>query len=264
MTEDDFKKKLSPAQYKVLRQGRREAPFTGKYWDHSDTGTYSCGACQAELFSSKDKFDAGEGWPTFHKAIDDNAIQFKQGTDEDGRVEIRCKRCKSHLGYFLAGDKNYYRINSLSLRFEDSPELELPDIPEAEEKKEEEKEPRNAQEKAAQTMGSLSSILAGTLAGAVLGAGSAYLYCQSQCAPLMPLTSTSTSNILTPTTSTPRPATTTTPQGGSSSGSSPRPTGTSGAVQTQQSQLAATSSPAQDPADASADGSTGSADGTTQ
>ena len=262
--EDEFKSKLSPAQYKVMRQGRREAPFTGKYWDNEDKGTYSCAACETPLFSSSSKFHTGEGWPNFHKALEDERIQFKQGADEEDRIEIRCAQCKSHLGYFIAGEKNYFRINSLSLNFEEQEDIDL-DLPDQDddskddEKKDENKKP-DVQTQAAQMMGSWSSVLAGTLAGAILGSGSAFLYCKQNCAPaVIALTPTTTAQIIPTTPIQPSTGSSVSPVSPATSNTKP-PRNSTGTLQAQQAQLEATSSPAETPA---SDGTSGSAaDGT--
>ena len=117
MTEDEFKKKLNPEQYRVMRQKDTERPFSGKYWDNDENGVYACTACNTVLFTSLAKFDAETGWPTFSGGIDKKYFEFKDGG------EILCKKCQCHLGYLVAeekGDKDrqYYRINSAALHFE--------------------------------------------------------------------------------------------------------------------------------------------------
>lgn len=119
--EDEFRKRLNPEQYRVMRQKGSEVPFTGKYWDHFKSGVYRCAACRSELFSSKDKFDAKAGFPSFHQPLDEKKLEFKQegGADEQ-KVEIRCRTCKSHLGYVVAREGTpYYRLNSTCLDFEE-------------------------------------------------------------------------------------------------------------------------------------------------
>ncbi len=96
MNEEQIKQKLTPEQYKVLREKGTEAPFTGKYVHKTVDGNYVCMVCQNTLFSSDAQFDSGTGWPSFDKAIT-GAVEYKQ--EVDGRTEITCTKCKSHLGH---------------------------------------------------------------------------------------------------------------------------------------------------------------------
>ena len=121
--EEVYKKKLSEAQYKVLREKATEAPYSGEYNLHFESGTYTCGACNAPLFYSSGKYDAGCGWPSFHKQIDNDLIETKKDLSRDKeRTEILCKKCGSHLGHvFNDGPTgSRYCVNSLSLNFEDA------------------------------------------------------------------------------------------------------------------------------------------------
>ena len=122
MKEEDFKKNLSEAQYKVLREKATEAPYSGKYYLHFEDGIYACGACQTPLFSSEGKYDAGCGWPSFHEPINNEVIETKKDLSLDKeRTEILCKNCGSHLGHvFNDGPTgSRYCVNSLSLDFKD-------------------------------------------------------------------------------------------------------------------------------------------------
>src|SRR4051794_11927413 len=102
MPEDYWKKKLTPEQYKVLREKGTEAAFTGKLYNNHDTGMYYCAACGQLLFSSKTKFDSGTGWPSFDDPINRENVELK---DDDSygmhRVEVVCKNCGSHLGHLF-------------------------------------------------------------------------------------------------------------------------------------------------------------------
>lgn len=117
-------KELTPEEYHVMREGGTEAPFTGKYADHHETGVYRCTACGTVLFDSKAKFDSGTGWPSFT----DPAVAEHVGTRIDTthgveRTEVYCKTCGGHLGHVFddgpqdKGGKRYC-INSVCLNFE--------------------------------------------------------------------------------------------------------------------------------------------------
>lgn len=126
MSDDDWKKKLTPEQYQVLREKGTETPFTGKYVFKNDKGMYKCAACGVELFESDAKFEAKEpgleGWPSFDKAknielVPDSSLGL-------ARTEVVCKNCGSHLGHlFIAPDSKtgeHYCINSCALEFKSS------------------------------------------------------------------------------------------------------------------------------------------------
>lgn len=124
MTDEDFKKKLTPEQYKVLRQKGTEQAFTGKYYNEHSEGMYRCAACGAELFSSNAKFDSGTGWPSFDDSVAKDAVKLI--TDESHgmvRTEVTCANCGSHLGHvFNDGPAQTtgkrFCINSCSLELE--------------------------------------------------------------------------------------------------------------------------------------------------
>lgn len=99
MTEEEWKKKLTPEQYKILREKGTEAPFTGKFYKNFEKGIYVCGACGQELFASSTKFDSDCGWPSFDSGLKGN-IEFRND-DSLGmsRTEVLCGNCKSHLGH---------------------------------------------------------------------------------------------------------------------------------------------------------------------
>ena len=99
-TDAEWRKQLSPEQYRVLRQKGTEAPFSGKYTKHYEKGTYACAGCGTTLFSSDEKYDSGCGWPSFWK----EKIQGNVLTEEDRshgmvRTEILCSKCGGHLGH---------------------------------------------------------------------------------------------------------------------------------------------------------------------
>jgi len=124
MSEEDIRRKLTPEEYRVLREKGTEAPFKGIYVDNHEHGMYRCKVCGNVLFSSDAKFDSMSGWPSFT----DPAVAENVGTrpdDEHGmhRTEVFCKRCGSHLGHLFddgpadRGGKRYC-VNSLGLEFE--------------------------------------------------------------------------------------------------------------------------------------------------
>ena len=112
--------KLNPEEERVIIDKATEAPFTGQYDNFYEDGTYICRRCNAPLFSSKSKFDAGCGWPSFDDSFPNT---LRRVPDPDGiRTEIECATCNAHLGHEFAGegltDKNTREcVNSLSLHF---------------------------------------------------------------------------------------------------------------------------------------------------
>ncbi len=123
-SDEEFREKLSPQQYKVLREKGTEAPFSGKYYKENRDGMYQCAACGQRLFSSDAKFESGSGWPSFDRPENMEHV-ILQPDDNHGmhRVEVLCKNCNSHLGHvFDDGPQETtgqrYCINSIALNFE--------------------------------------------------------------------------------------------------------------------------------------------------
>lgn len=122
LSEDEWKKKLSPDQYYVLRQKGTERAFTGAFWDHHEQGVYSCAGCNADLFLSDTKFESGCGWPSFFEAIGEDCVKETLDTSFGMvRTEITCAACGGHLGHVFEDGPPptglRYCINSLSMNF---------------------------------------------------------------------------------------------------------------------------------------------------
>jgi peptide-methionine (R)-S-oxide reductase len=101
-TDEELKKKLTPLQYKILREKGTEAPFSGEYLHNKDNGMYTCAVCGAELFSSSTKFDSGSGWPSFYDVAKSDAVKLTEdSTLGMQRVEVTCANCGSHLGHLF-------------------------------------------------------------------------------------------------------------------------------------------------------------------
>ena len=121
-SEEFWKKKLTPEQYRVLRKKGTEMAFTGEYVHEKADGTYACAACGNPLFTSDAKFDSGTGWPSFDQALP-GAIETDQDTSQGmTRTEIMCARCGSHLGHVFDDGPTKtgkrYCINSVCLDLE--------------------------------------------------------------------------------------------------------------------------------------------------
>ena len=129
-TDAEWRDQLDPMEYQVTRHAATERAFTGKYAAHAEVGTYACLCCGSELFRSEKKFDAGCGWPSFSKPIDESLITEKEDrTLSMQRTEVRSKTGDAHLGHvFNDGPKDKgglrYCINSASLKFIPKAEME--------------------------------------------------------------------------------------------------------------------------------------------
>lgn len=100
MTSDEWKVKLTPEQYRILREKGTEAPFTGKLLNNKGTGMYQCAACHTPLFSSENKFDSGSGWPSFYDVASKGNVVLKEDASHGmRRIEVVCNTCGGHLGH---------------------------------------------------------------------------------------------------------------------------------------------------------------------
>ncbi len=123
LPDDEWRKRLTPQEFAVLRRGETEEPFTGEYIDTITPGSYLCRACDAEVFSSSDKFDPDTGFPSFYDAARADAVVLRpDNTPDKVRSEVLCANCDSHLGHYFSGEgyptpiDQRYCIDSIALR----------------------------------------------------------------------------------------------------------------------------------------------------
>ncbi|GAA2708245.1 peptide-methionine (R)-S-oxide reductase MsrB [Micromonospora olivasterospora] len=122
-TEEEWRVRLSPEEFRVLRQAGTERPWTGEYVDTKTPGVYHCRACGLQLYRSDAKFDSHCGWPSFDDTIPGTVKEIEDNSHGMRRTEIRCARCDSHLGHVFRGEgftpKNArHCVNSVSIRLE--------------------------------------------------------------------------------------------------------------------------------------------------
>ena len=122
LSETEWRKRLTPEQFHVLREAGTERAFSGRYNDNKADGIYACAACKLDLFDSVDKYDSGSGWPSFTQPIvTDHVVEHADVSHGMRRVEVRCARCDGHLGHVFPDGPPptglRYCMNSVSLDF---------------------------------------------------------------------------------------------------------------------------------------------------
>ena len=122
LTEEEWRARLGPERYHILRQAGTERAFTGEYEQNKAEGMYYCAGCGAPLFSSKTKYNSGSGWPSYYEPVAGDAVEeLRAGSHGMVRTEVRCAKCEGHLGHVFPDGPQptglRYCINSASLDF---------------------------------------------------------------------------------------------------------------------------------------------------
>lgn len=122
LSEAEWRERLSPEQYHVLREAGTERAFTGKYEKNKESGEYLCAGCGEPLFESEDKFESGSGWPSFTRPVEQASVDEHRDISHGmTRTEVRCAKCDGHLGHVFPDgpgpDGLRYCVNSAALDF---------------------------------------------------------------------------------------------------------------------------------------------------
>jgi len=122
LTEEEWRKRLTPIQFEVTRKAGTERAFSGAYTYNKEKGTYHCVCCDAPLYRSDTKYDSGSGWPSFWEPVSENAVRFREDNSHGmRRTEVLCARCDAHLGHVFDDGPQptgiRHCINSVSLQF---------------------------------------------------------------------------------------------------------------------------------------------------